>query len=441
MIFKLQLNSVRPWQQPSSPEFCRNGEAILISLLVWKAYAIALQAHMTTQHDLDSASKAIFVASPGLFDIPAGEFAPQEITNDHIFRRADVLQDTRSPFYMSDGESYFDSRCKYLQAIHDDVRVQSDVTGSISKLRAEVQMAQDRSAEAYLKDLDLYKKSTVVAGSGLVKFEAWGGNFGIYYAWAKSEQTRLELDLTLAATKTSSSVGLALAAFDLARDTATLRLGSNMPCSNLDIPSSVGGRQPLLTVPADQIYYRPLYSINGVDRRVDSWVGAQDGGREEVHIDLDLANAKTATWASLGFPNLDTDPLYDTNTATANNSDVTLSLKAGGMQVFDIDRGFWDVSAAARSQLGSVTSSEGRSSRLMKITRILLGYRVEIRMTAGDGKKSQLPDALASSGGRDQNILGMTTDRCTVHNDDGKIVVASAPSGFPTVLAVLGRKI
>lgn len=69
---------------------------------------------MTTQDDLDSSSKAIFVASPGLFDIPAGEFAPKEITNDHIFRRTDVLQDSRSPFYVSDGDSYFDSRRKFV---------------------------------------------------------------------------------------------------------------------------------------------------------------------------------------------------------------------------------------------------------------------------------------------------------------------------------------
>ncbi|KAG9501668.1 hypothetical protein J7337_007359 [Fusarium musae] len=328
------------------------------SKLVWKAYAIALQAHMTTQDDLDNSAKAIFVASPGLFDIPAGEFAPQQITNDHIFRRTDCLQNARSPFYTSDGESYFDSRRKYLQAIHDDVclftpfvrsqntneksaMTSSIVAGSISKLRSEVEQAQDISAQAYLRDLDLYQKFAAVAGSELIEFEAWGEKFGIYYAWAKSEQKRLESDYTLAATKTSSSVGLVLAAFDLARDTSTLRLGSNMPCSNMDIPSSIGRAQTPLVVPADQTYYRPLYSINGLDRRVDSWVGAQDGGREEVELDLDLGNAKTASWAGLGFPNLDHEPLYDTKAVDATNADVTLSLKAGGMQAFDVDRGFW----------------------------------------------------------------------------------------------------
>lgn len=98
-----------------SLSFLTNGR----SKLVWKAYAIALQAHMTTQDDLDSSSKAIFVASPGLFDLPAGEFAPKEITNDHIFRRTDVLQDSRSPFYVSDGDSYFDSRRRFVSCTID----------------------------------------------------------------------------------------------------------------------------------------------------------------------------------------------------------------------------------------------------------------------------------------------------------------------------------
>jgi hypothetical protein len=109
----------------------------------------------------------------------------------------------------------------------------------------------------------------------------------------------------------------------------------------MEILSSVGRVQAPVAVPADQIYYRPLYSINGIDRRVVSWVGVLDGGREEVELDLDLANAKTATWASLGFPNLDRNPLYDTNLVNAAYPDMKLSLKAGGMQAFDVDRGFW----------------------------------------------------------------------------------------------------
>lgn len=111
-----------------------------------------------------------------------------------------------------------------------------------------------------------------------------------------------------------------------------------MPCSDMDIPSSRATTKPLIPFSPDKIYYRPLYSINGVDRRVDSWVEAKDGGREQISLDLDLVGAKTAPWASLGFPNLDSDPLYNTNTATF---DVKLSLEAGGLQAFDVDRGFW----------------------------------------------------------------------------------------------------
>jgi hypothetical protein len=77
------------------------------SRLLWKAYAIALQAYLTTQDDLCHSGKAIFIASPGLYDIPGGSYAPQEVTNEMVFRRADVVQDGRTPFFSSDGESYF----------------------------------------------------------------------------------------------------------------------------------------------------------------------------------------------------------------------------------------------------------------------------------------------------------------------------------------------
>lgn len=104
--------------QPTTLMAARRGSFSLLanrgSRLVWKAYALALQTHMTTQDDLDNSSKAIFVAAPGLYDIPAGEVAPQEITNARLFRRADPLQDTRSPFYSDDGDSYFDTRRKYV---------------------------------------------------------------------------------------------------------------------------------------------------------------------------------------------------------------------------------------------------------------------------------------------------------------------------------------
>lgn len=100
-----------------------------------------------------------------------------------------------------------------------------------------------------------------------------------------------------------------------------------------------------------------------------------------------------------------------------------------------------DVSAAARSHLGSTTGIEPRSNRLMKTTRILLGYRVEIRMTDSHGLKTVVPDTLLGSEGGEKTLLGMHTGQCTVHEEDGEVVVASAPSGFPTVLAVLGREI
>ena len=111
-----------------------------------------------------------------------------------------------------------------------------------------------------------------------------------------------------------------------------------MPCADMDIPSAMGSPQSPFVVPPNKVYYKPLYSMNGVGRRIDSWVDARDGGSEEIRLELDIAAAKTTPWANLGFPNLDLDPSYDTK---LDIPDVKLSLKAGGLQAFDVDRGFW----------------------------------------------------------------------------------------------------
>jgi hypothetical protein len=76
--------------------------------LIWKAYAIALRTHLTTIDKLDLSAKAIFVASPLQYGIPAGTLVPNEITNEQLYRKADAVQDRRRPSYSSDGGSYFE---------------------------------------------------------------------------------------------------------------------------------------------------------------------------------------------------------------------------------------------------------------------------------------------------------------------------------------------
>jgi hypothetical protein len=116
-----------------------------------------------------------------------------------------------------------------------------------------------------------------------------------------------------------------------------------MPCANIDLPSMAGGRQPQLEVPPESVYYRPLYSINGVDQRVDWWV-ERDGNAvnpDEVDVVLNLAEAIDTPWASLGFPDLDQDPSYGINSSSSSLSDVEVSLRIAGMHAFDVDRGLW----------------------------------------------------------------------------------------------------
>jgi hypothetical protein len=81
--------------------------------LLWKAYAIALASILTPDNDLRVSKKAVFIAGPTQFGVPAGEFVDPRITNGQLFRKADALQDYATPFYEG-GDSTNGSCVEYL---------------------------------------------------------------------------------------------------------------------------------------------------------------------------------------------------------------------------------------------------------------------------------------------------------------------------------------
>jgi hypothetical protein len=87
-------------------------------------------------------------------------------------------------------------------------------------------------------------------------------------------------------------------------------------------------------------------------------------------------------------------------------------------------------------------NGEKRSKRPMKITRILLGYKAELRIKPKDQSRTDLPESLTVSGNMTKSVLGMPSAGYRLDKDsEGQVMVASAPTGFPAVLAVLGREI
>jgi hypothetical protein len=64
----------------------------------------------------------------------------------------------------------------------------------INKLHEELRALQKHCAEAYLKDVDLYRSSGAAKGTSM-NFEAWMSKFGIFYPASRKEQDRVEQKL------------------------------------------------------------------------------------------------------------------------------------------------------------------------------------------------------------------------------------------------------
>jgi hypothetical protein len=114
-----------------------------------------------------------------------------------------------------------------------------------------------------------------------------------------------------------------------------------MPCTMEDLPSLINGTSPQARqIDRDKVFYRPQYSISGLDQRVESWISEHgQNANESVKLQIDLENAKNTAWADLGFPHLDQDQVNAQEVEDIGSFNI--SLKVTGIQAFDVERGFW----------------------------------------------------------------------------------------------------
>jgi hypothetical protein len=94
----------------------------------------------------------------------------------------------------------------------------------INKLHEELRALQKHCAEAYLKDVDLYRSSGAAKGTSM-NFEAWMSKFGIFYPASRKEQDRVEQKLHEMAENPMEGAAIALASMRLAAETKHYHLG------------------------------------------------------------------------------------------------------------------------------------------------------------------------------------------------------------------------
>jgi hypothetical protein len=112
-----------------------------------------------------------------------------------------------------------------------------------------------------------------------------------------------------------------------------------MPCTLLDVMDTDVKR---LTVDAKNILYRPAHLIGGFYEDTVSWI--ENWATQMANPDsfqLDLHEAYSQSWSSLGFPQFDVvkQPLSGADVDALSGWEVTVSFTA--MQAYSVDRGSW----------------------------------------------------------------------------------------------------
>jgi hypothetical protein len=114
-----------------------------------------------------------------------------------------------------------------------------------------------------------------------------------------------------------------------------------MPCAAIDLHSLIPtpGRTEAQKVDVKDIFYMPLYLLEGLDKEVDLWISSWAKAVEDPKVfELNLGAAAKTPWASLGFPNL--DDLKASQTAP-KEPQMQITLRVTGIKAFDVHRGLW----------------------------------------------------------------------------------------------------
>ncbi|USW55589.1 hypothetical protein Slin15195_G089080 [Septoria linicola] len=428
--------------------------------LIWKAYAAALRPYLSTDDDMASRGMAMFIASPFTLGIPGGSLVPAEIRNQQIVNRCDRLMVPDSPIYedSSSNASYFETLFNYLSSV--------DVTSSVvagkarlAEARAKLKAVQEAALVAYNNDQARFLQ--VRSLDSTVNFTGWMRDFGIEYMTAFTELQEQQMQYKQLLSNTSGPVGAAMDLMLAARTKLSLQAGSNMPCSAQDVMSAVGsdGSKSPIALDHNSVFYRPLHSLSGYDRCVDGWISEYDSNRPPtISVELDLKAATRLSWSSFGFPDV-LDAPAQPPVATVDSgmtshikrtTEPTITIGLYGVQAFDVERGFWNIDGIRHSEVVQAKNDIFSTNKLMKITRVLCGYKVQVKIAGGTrseirrGAKStsfESPYSWLYSSPSTQAFLGTLKSGENWKGGSFKLTTQNDSVMVPQLLAVLARRI
>jgi hypothetical protein len=250
----------------------------------------------------------------------------------------------------------------------------------LESAHVKLQACQAQARQAY--DTERKRFAEARSDDHSLKFTDWMLKYAVDYAAAWEDlQAQLRIYRNLLDVSTQP-LGSAMDMMLSANAKLEHHVGNNMPCSAEDLgplhSSRSADERATLISGESGVYYRPLYSLAGYDRCVDTWTSKFDANAQPTYrVELDFEAANRLSWTRLGFPSMDAAPQ---NAMPQETSDppTSASIHLFGVQAFDVERGFWNFDINPLKLRGIRASAEN-AQPVMKITRILCSYKVKIK--------------------------------------------------------------
>ncbi|RFU34243.1 hypothetical protein B7463_g2084, partial [Scytalidium lignicola] len=414
---------------------------------LWYGYATELKNIFVPSGELDN-DLSIYVAPLTSASITIGPGVPEAITNCDIHRLGDMLLPPHSPIF-SPGSSYSRRLYRHLRSVpfvsvfagvsYRDVKklTSAQSTGSQNQeVLYDLENARVRHMDATNRFLDCrreaFAKYLQDPEVPKYQFEDWHRSFYTPYQTAKFEmELAMQTFLEIAAAYYGEH------AWDLwATKEKLIRALSgkidfpyNMETSSQQITKEQVLNPSATELDPKHISYVPSYTIDSSFRVLtDNWIKtANDPGNRSFEIKFRVssspqgANLGAPKWDDLGFDHgAPHDQLVLTTNFNAGHGqqsenfgldhkshnglqhgyedgerEITVTLSASNAKVFSINPGIWDLPDFAKEYpvIRDPSSSDLRDS-LVQVTRVLLGYRVELLVQTDQHFYSKLSNGL-----------------------------------------------
>jgi hypothetical protein len=211
-----------------------------------------------------------------------------------------------------------------------------------------------------------------------------------------------------------------------------------MPCIIADrdyfVPFSADPAQTISKIDTNSAYYRPYHMLSSYRDTAQRWIdnyAPHDRAKNRTTIFFDFDTARTTSWKTLGHDGFGQDPAAQSTDDIY--STITASLSWTGLKAFDVDRGLWDVKKPHDLPLGPEAAA-GLKQPFYRITKLLLGYGVDLTLTLGLSVQDVQKQAA-----KVVSVLGVPVTSSFVGGSGNELHVSAGDDAYPVLLAVIAQ--